>query len=99
MKKQTRRFNVPFDFDWVYGVEIKKLRQDLDELEKLGATVIDIEAEEYYGSVSVTIEAYVDRLETDQECKDRVDEENRRQEDQKRRDLEQLEKLKAKYGK
>lgn len=98
MKKQVRRFKVPFNFDWTYGVEIKKLREDLDELEKLGVTTIDIEAQENYGSASVTIEAYVNRLETDEECQARIDVENRRQEEQRRRELELLEKLKARYG-
>lgn len=98
MKKQIRRFKVPFNFDWTYGVEIKKLREDLDQLEKLGVTTIEIEAEESYGSSSVTIEAFVNRLETDEELKSRINEENRREEEQKSRELQELERLKTKYG-
>lgn len=98
MEKQVRRFKVDFDFNWTYGVEIKKLKEDLDTLEKLGVTEIEIEAEENYGSVSVKIEAYINRIETDEECKVRVDKENQRQEDIKRRELAELEKLKSKYG-
>jgi hypothetical protein len=98
MEKQVRRFKVDFDFNWTYGVEIKKLREDLDTLEKLGVTEIEIEAEENYGGASVTVEAFINRIETDEECKARIDKENQRQEDIKRRELAELEKLKSKYG-
>ena len=98
MEKQIRRFKVDFDFNWTYGVEIKKLKEDLDTLEKLGVTEIEIEAEYNYGSASVTIEAFINRLETDEECKNRISKENQRQEDIKRRELAELEKLKSKYG-
>ena len=98
MEKQVRRFKVDFDFNWTYGVEIKKLKEDLDTLEKLGVTEVEIEAEDNWGSPFVTIEAYINRIETDDECKARIDKENQRQEEIKRRDLEQLEKLKSKYG-
>lgn len=98
MKKQLRRFNVPFDFNWAYGVEIKKLKDDLDILEKLGATEIEIEVQESYGSASVSIEAFTHRIETDEEYNTRINKENERQEDIKRRELAELEKLKSKYG-
>ena len=98
MEKQERRFKVDFDFNWTHGVEIKKLKDDLDTLEKLGVTEIEIEAEYNYGSASVTIEAFINRLETDEECNARITKENQRQEDIKRRELAELEKLKSKYG-
>lgn len=98
MKKETRRFKVDFNFDWTYGIEIKKLREDLDELERLGVTTIDIEAEESHGRASVVIEAFVTREETGEECKLRIDKINKQKEDFKRRDLQLLEQLKAKYG-
>ena len=98
MEKQVKRFEVPFDFDWAYGVTIEKLRKDLDELEKLGVKEIYIRAEENWGSASVTIEAYIERIETDEEFKKRVNEETQRQEEIKRRELQQLKQLKSKYG-
>ena len=90
MKKQNRRFKVDFHFDWTYGVEIKKLREDLDALEELGVTTVEIEAEESYGSASVIIEAFINRMETDEECKVRIDAENKRQEELKQRELQEL---------
>ena len=98
MKKQVKRFEVPFYFDWTYGVTIEKLRKDLDELEKLGVKEIDIETEENWGSTSVTINAFIEREETDEEFEKRVNEEKQWQEEIKRRDLQQLEQLKSKYG-
>lgn len=98
MEKKVRRFKVDFDFNWTYGVEIKKLKEDLDTLEKMGVTEIEIEPEEIWGSASVTIEAYSNRLETDDEYKTRIDKENQHQEEIKRRELGELKKLKSKYG-
>jgi hypothetical protein len=98
MEKRVKRFEVPFNFEWTYGVTIEKLREDLDELEKLGVKEIDIQVEECWGSNSVTIEAFIEREETDEEFQIRLNIENKRQEEIKRRDLELLEKLKLKYG-
>ena len=98
MKKQVKRFEVPFYFEWTYGVTIEKIRKDLDELEKLGAKEIDIDTEESWGSASVAIEAFIEREETDEEFEKRVNEEKQRQEEIKRRELQQLEQLKSKYN-
>ena len=89
---------IPFDFNhWTYGVEIKQLKKDLESLDKLGVTHVDIVAEENWGGASVFIQAYLERLETKEEFKERVDRQKRYDEDQKRKELDQLEKLKAKY--
>ena len=77
MEKQIRKFRVNFDFNWTYGVEIKKLKEDLETLEKLGVTEIEIEAEDNWGAPSVTIEAFTERLETDEEFKERLDKEKK----------------------
>ena len=99
MEKEVRRFKVDYSLDWEYGGEIKKLREDLDAIEKLGATHVEIESGVSYDCPFVTIEPMAERIETDEEFKARVDQANRRQEETKRRELEQLEKLKSKYGK
>jgi hypothetical protein len=98
MEKQVRNFKIDYLLDWTYGVEISKIRADLDALEKLGATHVEIEHGISYDCSYVEIDAYANRLETDEECKARIDEMNKRQEEIKRRELEQLEKLKSKYG-
>ena len=93
MEKQIRRFKVNFDFDWTYGVEIKKLKEDLETLEKLGVTEIEIEAEDD----SVTIKAFAERLETDEEFNERLDKEKKIKEHLVLTELRELERLKAKY--
>ena len=97
--KKVRKFKVDYIFDWTYGVTIEELRKDLDELEKLGVEEIYIQAEEDYGSSSfVSIEAFIKREETDEEFQKRVNEETRKLEEIKQRELQQLEQLKLKYG-
>ncbi len=76
MEKQVKRFKVDFNFDWSC-VEIKKLKEDLDTLEKMGVTEIEITAENYWEYISPKIEAYTERLETDDEYKTRIDKENK----------------------
>ena len=98
IKIQVRRFEVKFDFDWEYGVEISKLREDLDTLEKLGATHVDIDSYIDYDCASVSFNGYVDREETDSEQKYRINKEEARENNIKQRELEQLRKLKDKYG-
>ena len=98
MEKEVIKFKVYYSPDWTYGVEIKKLREDLEALEKLGATHVEIEHGISYDCSYVEIVAMCERVETDEEFKARVDEVNRRQEKNKRRELDQLEKLKLKYG-
>ncbi len=99
MKKITRNFKVNYNLDWTYGIEIARLREDLDELEKLGATHIEIEAYNNYDCACVDIDAYANRLETDEEYTERINKENKRKEDIERRELEQLQKLQEKYKK
>jgi len=93
MEKQIRRFKVNFDFNWTYGVELKKLKSDIEELEKLGVTEVYIKAEDYY----VSIEAFTERLETDEEFKERLDKEKKIKEHLVLTELQELERLKAKY--
>ena len=49
MKKIFRDFKINFELDWD-EIEIKKLRKDLDAIEKLGATHIEIEDVDSYGT-------------------------------------------------
>ena len=98
MEKEIRVFEVNYLLDWDYRVEISKLRADLDAIEALGATHVEIESSIMYDCAEITIEPISERLETDEEFKARVDEVEKRQSEIKMRELEQLEKLKSKYG-
>lgn len=99
MEKEVRRFKINYPLDWTYGVEIKKLKEDLDAIEKLGATFIEIEHGINYDCSWVSIEPIAVQIETDEECKARINEADIRQEETKRRDLQELERLKLKYNK
>lgn len=80
------------------GIEISQIRKDLDELEKLGATHVEIEASVYYDSGRLEINAISERIETDEEFEQRKKEIEFRQEQIRQNELKQLELLKTKYG-
>ncbi len=93
MKKQIIE-EAPYYFDWRYNTSIEQIKKDIEELEKLGVTGIWIEAD----GGSVNIEAYIGRMETDEEYEERIIQESELKERQKRIDLAQLERLKKKYN-
>ena len=97
MDKIVRNFEIEKDLDWTYGIEIKRLREELDRLEKKGATHIDIEPYSNYDSAFVDISAYANRIETDEEFKERIEKEQARQKAIEEREIEQLKKLQEKY--
>lgn len=98
MKKLYRSFNIDDNLSWDYGGEIKEIKEDLERLEKLGATHIVISAWDDYGAPSISMKAVCERFETDEELQDRLNKETKRQEDNKRRELDELERLKLKYN-
>tara|TARA_R110002012_G_scaffold154093_2_gene314332 strand:+ start:1050 stop:1349 length:300 start_codon:yes stop_codon:yes gene_type:complete len=98
MEKQERDFKIEYSLDWIYGIKISRIKKDIEELEKLGATHIDIEHGGSYDCSYVEIDAVCRRIETDEEFEKRKKEVEARQEHDTRRELEQLAKLKLKYG-
>lgn len=99
MKKQEIDFKIPYEFDWLYGVEISELKSDIEKLEKLGATHVEIEHGVYYDSSFITINAICRRIETDEEFKQRKKEIEEIKEKNRQIELNQFEILKRKYGK
>ena len=97
MEKQIREFEVNYRLNWLDGVEISKIKADIEELEKLGATHVEIDTVYSYGDTYIEIIALTNRLETDEECQLRIKEEEERMERKKQLELKQLENLKAKY--
>jgi hypothetical protein len=51
---------------------LSKIKKDIEELEKLGVTHLDIDTYESYGCVSIEIEAINERLETNLEVAKRI---------------------------
>ena len=101
MQKQKQDFKLNFSLDWTYGVSIEQLKKDIEELEKLGATHVNIESViDYYDDCSyVVIDAICRRIETDEEFEQRKKEVEAQQEQRKQQELIQLAELKAKYEK
>lgn len=97
MKKEIKKFEINYNFSWLEDVKIEDIKKDLHELEKIGATHLRIQSRTEYDSSYVEINAIVERIETDDEFNVRVSVENIRQEEIKKRELAQLEKLKVKY--
>lgn len=99
MTKQITNHKVDFLFSWTYGVSIEKIREDLDALEKLGVTSINIEEYEEYGNSGIRIEAYTTRLETDEEYNTRIQYSKDLLEKFQLYELAELKRLQEKYGK
>ena len=98
MEKQEQDFKINYSLYWTYGVEISQLKKDIEELEKLGATHVNIEHGISYDCSYVEIDAICRRIETDDEFEQRKKEVEARQEQRKQQELKQLADLKAKYG-
>jgi hypothetical protein len=81
-----------------FTMNIDDLINCLQEAKNKGAENISVEATEEYGCAYINLSFTQERMETDNEFAIRVNKENKKQEDIKRRELEQLEKLKSKYG-
>tara|TARA_R110002012_G_C11216441_1_gene561992 strand:- start:76 stop:378 length:303 start_codon:yes stop_codon:yes gene_type:complete len=98
-KKIEKEFKIEYDFDWEWGISIEDIRKDLDELEKLGATHINLESQESWGCASLDQKAVCTRMETDEEFKERIDKYNARQEKFKQSEMITLKRLQDKYNK
>jgi hypothetical protein len=99
LKKQIITSIIDYELDWANGrIAISKLRADLDAVEKLGATYIEINSIESYGNAYVDINAYIIRIETDEEFDEKVKRITIREEQQKCRDIEEFEMLKHKLS-
>jgi hypothetical protein len=98
MEKQEQDFKLNYSLDWACGLEISQLKKDIEELEKLGATHVNIEHGVSYDCSYVEIDAICRRIETDEEFELRKKEFEAHQEQNRQRELKQLAQLKSKYG-
>lgn len=98
MEKEVREFVIPYTLNWEWSVSLSKIRHDLDELEKLGATHVNIEAGESYGNAYISIQSVCERMETDEEFEIRKESERVRLEGIKEQELAYFNRIKEKYG-
>lgn len=103
MEKVVRRLMSSYSLDhWKSGVTLDKMKADIEAMEKLG--VVEVKISQAYSEDYLTylprIEVLTERMETDSECLERMREEEREAIEQERNrawELEELERLKAKY--
>lgn len=89
--------SVGYNLYWQDETELSRLKEDIDTIEKLGATHVIIEKEYEYGDSYLSIYPIIKRLETDEECISRETQQKLMEEGQKKRELEMYLKLKAKF--
>lgn len=98
MEKQEIDFNIDYDLDWNYEVEIEQLKNDISELEKLGTTHVMIYSYQVYDSTHTEIRPIQRRIETDDEFLIRCEEEDKREEELRKSEMEQYKRIKKKYN-
>ena len=98
MEKQEFDFNIDYDLDWNYEVEIEQLKKDISELEKLGTTHVMIYSYQVYDSTHTEIRPIQRRIETDDEFLIRCEEEDKREEELRKSEMEQYKRIKKKYN-
>lgn len=97
MRKVYVRNEIKFSLDWNGTSTISKLREDLDAIEKLGATSVEIGIDWRDEDLKITpIEI---RPETKEERRHRLNRDKRLEEDRNKRDFELFKKLKLKFEK
>jgi len=79
------------------GVSISKIREDLNTIEKLGATHVLLDYGIEWDCAYVSINGFKNRLETDEEFRARFQIDLQRDQEIRNRKLLLLEKLKEKY--
>ena len=95
MKKEVISTKIDYSLNWAYSVEISQMRKDLDAIEKLGATHVEIDSAIIYDD---SFEAVSEHLETDEEYKSRMLEREKKANEVKKAELEQFERIKSKYN-
>ena len=96
MEKKIVEIELEFVLDWAYEVvPISKIRADLDEVERIGATHISMDYSTCYELMMIL--PVCKRLETDQESMDRANDEKLRATAMEIKELAELERLKEKY--
>lgn len=84
-----------------YGIDmpIRAFINNLIEAEKKGAEKICIDAEEEFGGAYLAVKLTKERLETEEELQNRINDLKRRDDANRQKELDLLKKLKSKYEK
>jgi hypothetical protein len=94
----VRKFDVDYSLGWAYEcVPIKEMRIQLDRIEQLGATHVELNTFNFHSDPYIDIRIYSERIETDEECAARLAAQAYDLELTKQREMAQLKQLKIKY--
>lgn len=99
MEKEEIDIEVNYDLEWLYGAELSQIKKDVEELEKLGVTHVNIDYVTSYDVTYIITNPIIRRLETDEEFNKRKEEQELMKLVQKQKELKILAELKAKYEK
>lgn len=100
MKKIKIDVRVDSDLEWDGKTSLEKIKQDIEELIKLNVTHIDfsVSKDRWDDDLYMHFDPVINRLETDEEYKKRIEEEKRIDENCRLADLAKFEKLKKKLN-
>jgi hypothetical protein len=99
MEKEKKYVKVPYIFDWDYRIKLTELKKDIEDLENLGVTDIEIECVNGPFDSYIEITALCERLETDEEFNFRQKLEEANAKIIRDNELRQLQYLQEKYNK
>ena len=94
MEKQIKRIDVNYCISWNGITEISEIEKDLEDIKKMGATHVEIGV---FNECGVYTTAICEREETDEEFEGRKFQEKLNAERKRKRELDLLVELKAKY--
>lgn len=97
MEKQIKQIDLSYCLAWNGLTEISEIEKDIEEIKKMGATHVEIEAFDEWGDTYVQTRAICEREETDEEFEGRKFQEKLKAERERKRELDLLIELKAKY--
>lgn len=93
MEKGIRSAYIDYNIDWKYDTNLSVIKKDIEELEKLGATGVEITS-----ASEITFYPIIQRLETDEEFQERVMALEEHKKYVKNEEIKLYNKIKTKYN-
>jgi hypothetical protein len=99
MEKKTIEEKINVEIDWLYEpIEIKDFKDEIEYIEKLGATHIEFNVSDSFDSISIEVSVFKRRLETDEEYCKRLEHNKIFNDRVREQELKKLQELIEKYG-
>lgn len=88
---------IKYDLEWQYSVSLEQIKKDIEAIEALGATHVEIRSEVFYDCATLSIDAVCEREETAEEEAKRLNLQMAKKEAEIQQEIETLKRLRAKY--